>query len=95
MLSGARAGRVLRGITEAQSRNLERFRSKLPSGAGTVKVEMTANGGVKFSADVPARNIPGSFARYVKDVDRNGKTINYVKITYDANGRVLHVKPKF
>jgi hypothetical protein len=68
-------------LTPAQARNLERFDKKLPKDAGKITVTNRPNGQRVFTADVPARNIPGSFARYEKVVDRAGNTISYTKTT--------------
>jgi YD repeat-containing protein len=64
-------------LNGSQQSNLDRFINKLPSGAGPVTIT-SSNGTVQFSSDVPAANVPGSFARYAKTVDANGVTIGYV-----------------
>ncbi len=55
----------------------------------------TRHDGLIFRSDVPAKNIPGSFARYEKVVDRAGNTVSYTKTTYGPNGEIIHVKVKF
>jgi SPP1 gp7 family putative phage head morphogenesis protein len=82
-------------LTTAQARNLERFDKKLPKDAGKITVSNGSNGQRVFTADVPARNIPGSFARYEKVVDRAGNTVSYTKTTYGPRGEVISRKVKF
>ncbi len=102
-VGGAILGRIGRRVTNvdrdtltpAQTRNLERFDKKLPKDAQAITVERGANGQRIFRADVPARNIPGSFARYEKVVDRTGNTVSYTKTTYGPNGEIIGVKVKF
>jgi hypothetical protein len=63
--------------------------------AGPVRITRNVDGVVKFTSDVPARNIPGSFARYQKTINLNGTTSGYRKITFDLNEIVIHSKIKF
>ncbi len=65
-----------------------------PSVSCPQQVVHLADGSVRFSTDVPGR-VPGSYARYIKTVDASGKTIDYVKETYDPSGAILHSKNKF
>lgn len=81
-------------LNEAQVRSLKRFDQKLPKDAGEIEIIRGADGQRVFRADVPARNIPGSYARYEKVVDRLGNTISYTKTTYAPDGRVVHIKIK-
>ena len=82
-------------LNAEQSANLVRFQQRLPKNAGSVRISDLPNGGKAFQADVPARNIPGSFATYEKQVDAVGITILYTKTTYAADGSIVHVKQKY
>ena len=81
-------------LNESQAQNLARFEKKLPKDAKPTKVITDANGNKVLQSDVPAKNIPGSFARYEKTIDANGKTIAYKKTTYGPDGKIIHVKDK-
>lgn len=81
-------------LSEIQKQNLSRFEKKLPRDAKPSKIIEKQSGDKVFQADVPARNIPGSFARYEKTVDSAGKTIKYTKTTYGPDGRVISIKDK-
>ncbi len=81
-------------LNEAQAYNLKRFDQKLPKAAREIQVLSGKNGQRIFRSDVPANNIPGSFARYEKIVDSTGKTVSYTKTTYAPDGRVVHIKIK-
>lgn len=81
-------------LNPQQRANYERYARKLPAKAETIQVEILEDGGVRLSARVPANNIPGSHADYIKIVDKNGNTVQYVKNTYDANGNLVHSKIK-
>lgn len=82
-------------LNKAQDENLTRFYKKIPKDAGKIKIMKLPNGGAAFQTDVPARNIPGSFARYEKQVDALGKTILYTKTTFAPDRGIVHVKTKF
>jgi len=81
-------------LTPRQAKNLERFDKKLPKDAGEIQIARGEDGQRIFRSDVPAKNIPGSFARYEKVVDRVGNTVSYTKTTYAPNGKIVHVKIK-
>ena len=81
-------------LNEVQARNLKRFDQKLPKDAGEIQVIRGTDGQRIFRADVPARNIPGSYARYEKVVDKLGNTVSYTKTTYAPDGRIVHIKIK-
>jgi hypothetical protein len=81
-------------LNEAQVRNLKRFDQKLPKDAGEIQIIYGAGGQRIFRADVKARNIPGSYARYEKVVDKLGNTVSYTKTTYAPDGRIVHIKIK-
>lgn len=68
---------------------------KLPQNSENVRVRDFLSGGKVFQADSPATNIPGSFARYEKQIDATGNTVLYTKTTYGSNGEIVHVAPKF
>jgi hypothetical protein len=67
-------------LTEAQAQNLKRFDQKLPKDAQEIQILKGPNGRRTFRVDVPARNIPGSFARYEKTIDSAGNTVSYTKL---------------
>jgi len=81
-------------LTVAQARNLKRFSRKVPKDAQEIKILRGTGGNRIFRADVPAKNIPGSYARYEKVVDKHGNTISYTKTTFAPDGRIVHIKPK-
>lgn len=81
-------------LTSEQVQNFARFKSKLPANANPRTIKDLPDGGKIFQADVPARNIPGSYARYEKVVDSSGNTISYKKTTYAPDGSVVHIKNK-
>ncbi len=81
-------------LSETQAYNLRRFDKKLPKAAGEIQIIKGRNGIRIFRSDVPARNIPNSFARYEKIVDAEGNTLSYTKTTFAPNGDVVHIKIK-
>ena len=82
-------------LTPEQTANLARFQKTLPKSATAIRIFSLPNGGKAFQADVPARNIPGSFATYEKQIDTTGTTLNYTKTTYAPDGSIVHVKQKY
>lgn len=84
----------LSDLNDQQLRNYNRYAQKLPAKAEPVQVEKLPDGGVRLSATVPANNIPGSYAEYIKVVDQNGNTVQYVKDTYGPDGTIIHSKIK-
>jgi hypothetical protein len=82
-------------LNTPQIENLARFQQRLPKSASSVRIYNLPNGGKVFQADVPAKNILGSFATYEKQVDANGTTILYTKTTYAPDGRIVHIKQKY
>ncbi len=82
-------------LTGAQRANLRRFVSKLPSRAKSARIQRLPNGHVRLSANVPATNVPGSYATYVKVIDSEGRTVSYVKDTYAPDGSIVHSKVKY
>lgn len=81
-------------LLDSQIENYNRFKSKLPSTAKEIKIIEEPSGARTFRSDVPAKNIPGSYARYEKTVNEVGKTLEYKKITYAPDGSVVHIKFK-
>lgn len=49
----------------------------------------------EFAVNVPARNIPGSYTRWVKVVNSEGRTIKMYHDTFDKTGRFVHRGWKF
>ncbi|HEU5047076.1 MAG TPA: hypothetical protein VFT64_04450 [Rickettsiales bacterium] len=90
----AEASLTVEENTAAQAENLARFESKLPAKAKPTKITQLPDGGKIFQADVPANNIPGSFARYEKTIDSMGNTVRYTKTTYAPDGSIVHLKIK-
>jgi len=82
-------------LNDRQAANLRRFIKKLPRGVEHIEIHDLPNGGKAFQADVRAKNISGSFARYEKRTDAWGKTVLYTKTTYAPDGSIMHVKSKF
>jgi hypothetical protein len=82
-------------LSTDQAANLARFEKKLPGNPQPTKVTDLPDGGKVFEADVPAQNIPGSYARYEKTIDAEGNTVSYRKITYAPDGSVVSVKIKY
>lgn len=81
-------------LSPQQAANYTRYEKKLPSKHEPVRVENLPDGSVRMSAKVPADNIPGSYAEYIKVVDKDGNTVQYVKDTYGPDGQLIHSKPK-
>jgi RHS repeat-associated protein len=75
--------------------NYNRFLKSLPSAAEDPAIVRLPNGDIRFDANVPAANIPGSYATYTKVVDSRGNTITFYKTTYAPDGSVVHVKVKY
>ncbi len=86
--------RFLEKINEAQKSSLMRFNRKKPASAIKTVIRESPNNGLVFQADALSRNIPGSFARYKKQVDHLGRTIEYTKTTFGPDGQIIHVKDK-
>ncbi|MGH3819110.1 MAG: hypothetical protein ACRDRE_15425, partial [Pseudonocardiaceae bacterium] len=74
--------------------NYERYVKKLPAKNEGVDVELLDNGGVRLSSKVPANNVPGSYAEYIKILDKEGETVQYVKDIYAPDGTIVHSKVK-
>jgi hypothetical protein len=66
---------------------------KLPS-ADKFEIQSIENSYNKlFRAEVKS-NVPGSKAFYEKSITPEGKTIKYIKTTYDPDGKVGYIKNK-
>ncbi len=68
--------------------------SATPRGSTGTVVTHLPDGSVRVAADVPARNVPGSYARYEKTIAADGRTTGYTKTTYAPDGTVVHIKDK-
>ncbi len=77
-------------LNEEQQKNLKRFERSIPKAGEEVKVLQMPNGDIKFTAKVPASNIPGSYTEYVKIVNADGKTLDFYHDTFDQNGDFVH-----
>nr|NGX39879.1 putative deoxyribonuclease RhsC [Chlamydiota bacterium] len=77
-----------------QKRSLLRFNRKKPSNAQNTIIRELPSGGFCFQANSPSRHIPGSFARFEKQIDFMGNTMQYTKTTFGTNGQIIHVKDK-
>jgi RHS repeat-associated protein len=75
--------------------NYNRFLNSLPSGAEDSTITRLSDGSYQFSADVPATNIPGSYATYTKVVRPNGVTTTFYKTTVAPDGSIVSVKVKY
>ncbi len=82
-------------LTPEQLANLNRFQKRLPQNASPVRIYNLPNSGKAFQADVPARNILGSYATYEKQIDSAGITLLYTKTTYTPDGKIVHIKQKY
>ncbi|UFP96417.1 RHS repeat-associated core domain-containing protein [Gloeobacter morelensis] len=82
-------------LNPEQAKNLGRFNKSLPRNAGATKIYNLPNGGKAFQATSPARNIPGSYAIYEKQIDAIGRTLNYTITTIAPNGSVVKIATKF
>jgi len=89
------AEKALDTLQGAQAKNLQRFIDKLPKNSENIRVRAFLDNGKVFQADSPASNIPGSFARYEKQIDVSSNTVLYTKTTFGSNGEIVHVAPKF
>jgi hypothetical protein len=85
---------TINDLNPEQASNYKRYTAKLPAKAEDVEVEKLPDDSVRLSARVPANNIPGSYAEYIKVIDKSGNTIQYVKDTYAPDGTVIHSKIK-
>ncbi len=79
----------------AQLKNLQRFEKSLPAGAKPTQIFNGKNNTKIFRANIPARNIKGSYAQYEKVIDSSGMTVKYTKTTYAPDGSIVHVKVKY
>ena len=78
----------------AVSKNFKRFFKDIPvNSKGNVTVDLVEDGNILFTTTSPG-NVPGSKAIYQKLLDRKGKTLEFIKTTYDNAGKVAHVKDK-
>lgn len=80
-------------LTSDQLKNFQRFRDKFSKEGVSVKITRE-NEKIIFRIDVPAKNIPGSFARYEKTIDLFGNTESLIKTTFDGEGQIVHIKVK-
>ncbi len=77
------------------SSNYNRFISKIPANSkASATKTLLEDGNYLFEAVSPAKNIPGSYAKYQKWVDPSGKTTKYLKTTYGPDGQIIHIKNK-
>jgi hypothetical protein len=82
-------------LSSSQLSNYTRYLKGLPKGADYPTVTQLPDGSIQFSADVPATNIPGSYATYTKVIGEDGSTITYYKTTIAPDGSVVSVKVKY
>jgi hypothetical protein len=82
-------------LSGEQLANYNRFLRSLPSGAEEPTITQLPNGDIQFDANVPAKNIPGSYATYTKVIDPEGNTVTFYKTTYAPDGSVVHIKVKY
>ena len=81
-------------LNPQQAKNLARFNKKKPANSTDTVIRDLPGGGKAFQADSAARNIPGSFARFEKQIDSAGKTTQFTKTTFGPKGEIVHVKDK-
>ncbi|MDR3492677.1 MAG: hypothetical protein P4M12_11670, partial [Gammaproteobacteria bacterium] len=86
---------AMKTMSPAQVKNLKRFLDKIPANSENIRVKDFLNGGKVFQADSPARNIPGSFAQYEKQIDNVGESVLHTKTTFDPKGNIVDVARKF
>jgi hypothetical protein len=82
-------------LTGGAASNYGRFLKSLPASAEEPTITGLPGGGFKFEADVPASNIPGSYATYTKEIGSDGVTTTFYKTTYAPDGSVVSVKVKY
>jgi hypothetical protein len=88
----AKAGEEI--VEDAVKNNFNRFFNKIPANSKeNISVELLEDGNYLFSATSPGK-VPGSSALYQKWVDSAGKTVKYLKTTFDPTGKVIHIKSK-
>jgi hypothetical protein len=68
-----------------------RDRAKAKAGNADLTEHGLPGGGKAFQYQVPATNIPGSYAVYERQVDASGKVISWTKTTYGPNGEIVDV----
>jgi|GEM_PF-2201024 len=81
-------------LNPQQAKNLARFDKKKPANSTDTVIRDLPGGGKAFQADSAAQNIPGSFARFEKQIDSAGKTTQFTKTTFGPKGEIVHVKDK-
>jgi hypothetical protein len=83
-------------LTPGQIANITRTEGRVAvANQGTIRVTNIGGGKIKIEWEVPANNVPGSYAKYVKIVDKEGTTIGpVVKTTFDGKGNIVHIKEK-
>lgn len=98
MRVAAAAGDLSKVLSAAQVAKVDRFIRKMPADVVSLTVRPLPNGGVAMYAVVPARNVPGSYAMYEKQVDAAGESLSYVKTVWAADtplgGLPISVKDK-
>lgn len=82
-------------LNSKQLANFNRFQKRLPRQATSIRIYNLPSEGKAFQADVPAKNIIGSYAIYEKQIDAEGITLSYTKTTYAPDGTIIHVKQKY
>ncbi|HEU0131869.1 MAG TPA: DUF6531 domain-containing protein [Mycobacteriales bacterium] len=82
-------------LSSGQLSSYTRYLKRLPKGADYPTITRLPDGSVQFSADVPATNIPGSYATFTKVIGEDGSTITYYKTTIAPDGSVVSVKVKY
>ncbi len=93
--AGKAAGLVAKStLNPQQAKNLARFDKKKPANSTDTVIRDLPGGGKAFQADSAAQNIPGSFARFEKQIDSAGKTTQFTKTTFGPKGEIVHVKDK-
>jgi hypothetical protein len=75
--------------------NYGRFLKSLPSSAEQPTVTLLPGGYLDFSASVPATNIHGSYATYIKVLNFDGVTVAFWKTTFAPDGSIVSVKIKY
>lgn len=85
-------GKGKQHLAPSQQKKLTEFLKERSKSADEIDVTHYSDGRALFSTKQPAKNIPGSYTVWEKQVDSVGKTIRLNKTTVGPNGELIHIK---
>ena len=80
-------------LTSGQQKTLKEFKRARSKHKKDIEVINYSDGRAVFTVKQPAKNIPGSYTVWEKQVDATGKTIRHNKTTVGPRGELIHTKP--